>query len=174
MSLDRPVAPDPYALTPELPSFDLTSDDLTDGEPLADAQVAAAGNTSPHLRWSGAPEGTRSYVVSCLDPDAPTPTGYWHWTLVDVSADVTELPAGAGSGENLPGNAFQVRNDSGDTAYFGADPPEGDRPHRYYFAVHAVGDDSLGVSPDASPTVVAFNLAFKGIARAILVGTHQR
>jgi Raf kinase inhibitor-like YbhB/YbcL family protein len=173
MSLDRPVAPDPYALMPELPSFELTSDDITDGEPVAESQVAAGGNTSPHLRWSGAPEGTRSYVVSCVDPDVPAPGGYWHWMLVDVPADVTELPAGAGSGESLPGNAFQVRNDSGDSAYFGCAPPEGDRPHRYYFAVHAVGENSLGVPADASPTTVAFNLAFKAIGRAILMGTHQ-
>lgn len=173
-NFERPVAPDPYDSLPKVASFTLTSDDVTHGEPLKSGQVAASGDTSPQLSWSGAPEGTESYVVSCFDPDAPTPSGFWHWTLVDVPASVTSLDAGAGAeGAQTPGASFHVRNDAGSFAFTGAAPPEGDGAHRYYFVVHAVGAETLGVDASVSPTIVAFNLVFKGLGRAVLMGTHQ-
>jgi len=174
MSLDRPVSPDPYELLPAVASFSVTSDDVTDGQPLKDDQVASAGDTSPQLSWSGAPEGTKSYTVTCFDPDAPTPSGFWHWVLVDLPADTTSLPTGAGAeGADLPGNAFMVRNDAGTHAFTGAAPPEGDQVHRYFFVVHAVTEDSLGVDDSVSPAVVSFNLAFKTAGRAIVTGTYR-
>ena len=120
------------------------------------------------------PAGTKSYVVTCYDPDAPVVSGFWHWVAVDIPADVTSLEAGAGaSDDTLPDGAFHVRNDFGSKDFGGAAPPPGDQVHRYYFVVHAVTEDSLGVDGDATPAVVGFNLAFKTAARAILVGTYQ-
>jgi Raf kinase inhibitor-like YbhB/YbcL family protein len=172
MNLDRPVAPNPYDLLPPVPSLSVTSTDVHDGQPLREGQVAAQGNTSPQLSWSGFPEDTRSFVVTCFDPDAPTPSGFWHWVLVDLPADVTSLDRGAASGA-LPGKAFHCRNDGGERGFMGAAPPEGDQVHRYFFVVHAVREESLGVDADASPAVVSFNLAFKTLARGILQGTYQ-
>ena len=168
MSLDRPVSPDPYELLPQVPSFTVTSEDVTDGQPLKDDQVADAGNTSPQLSWSGVPEGTRSFTVTCFDPDAPTHSGFWHWLLVNVPATVTELPSGAGSGGELPEGAFHVRNDYGEKAWGGAAPPEGDPPHRYVFAVHALDVEKLDIDEDVSPAFVGFNLAFHTLARGVI------
>ena len=174
MSIDRPVTPDPYPLLPAAATFTVTSDDVTDGAPLKDDQVNAHGDRSPQLSWSGAPEGTKSFVVTCFDPDAPTPSGFWHWVAVDLPADTTELAAGAGADDDgLPGGAFHVRNDGGGLGFMGAAPPEGDQVHRYFFVVHAVGEEKLGVDASASPAVVSFNLAFKTLGRAIVHGTYQ-
>ena len=178
MSLaDRPKAPSPYELLPEVPSFELESDDIQDGQPL-DTKFAhdsvGGGNVSPHLRWSGFPDETQGFVVTCYDPDAPTGSGFWHWVLVGVPADTTELPQGAGSGDDLPGGAFHVRNDAGGHGYAGAFPPAGDRDHRYYFAVHAIDVESFdGVDESASPAFVGFNTTFHVLARAVIVPTFK-
>ena len=169
MDLTRPVAPDPYASLPPVPSFSVTSEDMVDGGVLPLLHTADGGNTSPHLAWSGFPAQTQSFVVSCFDPDAPTPAGFWHWTLVDIPATVTELPRGAGSpGGTLPAGSFHVRNDCGTAGYDGPAPPPGDQVHRYFFVVHAVDVPTLGPDAGATATVVAFNLAFHTLARAIL------
>jgi Raf kinase inhibitor-like YbhB/YbcL family protein len=174
MSLERANAPDPYDILPPKPSFDLVSDDLTDGQPLDDRHAhdsVGGANVSPHLRWSGFPAETRGFAVTCFDPDAPTGSGFWHWVLVGVPAGTTELPSGAAG--SLPAGAFHVRNDYGQDGYGGAAPPAGDVPHRYVFAVHALDTDDLGLNPSATPAYVGFNLAFHTLARAVLRATYQ-
>lgn len=177
MSLDRPVAPDPYALLPEVGSFAVASTDVSDGALMDKAQVhpsAGGKNISPRLAWSGAPDGTRGYVVTCFDPDAPIPGGFWHWIAVNLPADCTELPPDAGKDDDsLPGDAFHVRNDMSSRDYAGAAPPPGDQDHRYYFVVHAVDVDKLDVDEDASAAVVSFNLAFHTLARAVLTPVYR-
>jgi len=178
---DSVQAPLPYDYLPPVPALTLTSDDIVDGERLPDLCVAdimgcTGGNTSPHLRWSDAPAETQSYAVTCFDPDAPTGSGFWHWVVVDIPASVTELPRGAGSGDQaaLPDGAITVRNDLGNREYLGSAPPPDHGEHRYVFAVHAVGVPTLGVDADATPALVGFNLTFNVLARGVLVATWDR
>jgi Raf kinase inhibitor-like YbhB/YbcL family protein len=173
MSLERAVAPDPYDLLPPVPSFTVTSSDLIDGRPLDElfAHPSTGGkNLSPQLSWSGFPSDTRSFVVTCFDPDAPTGSGFWHWMVVNLPVSVTELPRGV---DPLPEDAFCVRNDYGALNYGGAAPPPGDRVHRYVFAVHALDVDRLELDSDATPAYVGFNLAFHTLARAVIRPTYQ-
>jgi Raf kinase inhibitor-like YbhB/YbcL family protein len=174
MSLERPVTPDPYDLLPAVGSFTVSSNDVTGDQKLAEAHLFEGGNTSPHLRWSGFPAETRSFVVTCFDPDAPTPSGFWHWLAVDIPSSVTELATGAGESDaTLPQGAFHTRNDFSNYKFDGAAPPAGDQNHRYYFVVHAVDQEKLGVDESASAAFVSFNLVFHTLARAIIVPTYQ-
>lgn len=170
MDLSRPVAPDPYSLLPPVPTFTLTSEDVADGVTMPAPCTARGGSTSPQLAWSGYPAGTRGFVVSCFDPDAPTPAGFWHWTVMNLPASTTSLPSGAGSpdGSLLPPGSIQTRNDGGTIGYDGASPPAGDRQHRYVFALHALDVDHLDLDATSSPTEVAFTAVFHTIARATL------
>ncbi|MFF0278646.1 MULTISPECIES: YbhB/YbcL family Raf kinase inhibitor-like protein [unclassified Streptomyces] len=166
-------APLPHDFHPPVAAFTVVSDDIAPGGVLKDAQVYAEGNTSPHLRWEGFPAETKSFAVTCFDPDAPTGSGFWHWVLFDIPASVTELPAGAGSGAfaGLPDGVVHVRNDYGSKDFGGAAPPAGEE-HRYVFTVYAVDSEKLGPDGDVSPAVVGFNLRFHTLGRAQLVGEY--
>jgi Raf kinase inhibitor-like YbhB/YbcL family protein len=163
-------------------SLTLHSDSFGDGDYLASEHILSAeygfgcggGNVSPALAWSGAPDGTRSFAVICFDPDAPTGSGFWHWVVVNIPPDVTDLPAGAGSGKGLPAGALQTRTDYGVPGYGGPCPPAGDHPHRYLFTVHAVGIDSLPVEADTSAAVIGFQLHFNTLEKASLMGLYKR
>jgi Raf kinase inhibitor-like YbhB/YbcL family protein len=166
---DRPLAPSPYDLLPPVPAFSVTSTDLVDGDRLDDRHAFSGANLSPQLSWSGAPEGTRSYAITCFDPDAPTGCGFWHWFLIGVGPDVTSI----GTGELLAGT-HHARNDFGNEGYDGCAPPPGDRVHRYIFAVHALDTDDTGVPAGASPTYASFVTVGHTIARATITGTWSQ
>jgi Raf kinase inhibitor-like YbhB/YbcL family protein len=172
---------DPFARHPAVPSFTVTSATVSDGSPWGPEQmsglfgVPGGKDISPQLSWSGAPDGTKSYAVTVYDPDAPTQSGFWHWTVANIPAAVTELPEGAGDdeGSGLPAGAIQYRNDAGGARFIGAAPPGGHGEHRYFVAVHALDVEDLGVPPEASPAFVGFNVFGHTLGRAVLVATAE-
>lgn len=165
-------------------ALQLASSSFQDGDYLAQDHIlsenygfgCAGGNKSPQLSWSGAPAGTKSFALSCFDPDAPTGSGFWHWMVVNIPADVSELALDAGNAAAglLPAGALQTRTDFGAPGYGGPCPPEGDHPHRYIFTLFAVGAEQLPVETDTMPAVVGFNLHFSTIEKVSLMGLYKR
>lgn len=157
--------------------FKLTSRDIRDGGRLPEAQVLngmgySGGNRSPHLAWEGPPEGTKSFAVTCYDPDAPTGSGWWHWVVVDIPASVAELAPGAGGEDGpLPAGAFNTRTDFGKPGYGGAAPPPGPA-HRYVFTVHALKVESIGVDREASGALVGFMVHMNRLASASITAIY--
>lgn len=173
-----PQKRNPYATLPAVPTFTLSSSDVRDGEPLALAQRSSGAggrDTSPQLTWSGAPAGTKSYAVTVYDPDAPTPSGFWHWAVTGIPASVTALPSNAGSagGAALPKEASQIPNDARAPAYIGAAPPKGHGEHRYFIVVHALDVETLPVPDQATPAFLSFVMLEHTLARATLVATSE-
>ena len=174
MDLTRPQAPAPYDLMPKTPSFTLTSKNSREGEPMPAEHSAPGGNVSPQLTGEGFPEETEPFLLTCFDPDAPTPSGYWHWVITDIPASVTTLEAGIGESDlRLEGPAMHLRNDAGEHSYYGAYPPAGDGPHRYYFAITALDTPSLELDEDTTPTTAVFTANSHTLARAVLMATHE-
>jgi Raf kinase inhibitor-like YbhB/YbcL family protein len=167
----------PYDAIGDVPAFEVTSADVTDGERLGRAQVsgifgAGGEDVSPQLSWSGAPEGTKSFAVTVYDPDAPTASGFWHWAVAEIPASTTTLPSGAGDdeGSGLPAGALQLRGDGGLARYIGAAPPSGHGKHRYYIGVHALDLEKLDLGPDASPAFLGFTMFGHTLARGVIAG----
>lgn len=170
---------DPYAALTALREFaplTLTSADFADGEalPLSAWSAGRGGaDVSPQLSWSGAPAGTKSFALSCFDPDAPTGSGYWHWAVFNIPPTVTSLAAGAGSPGSLalPESAITLPNEARVEQFSGSAPPAGTGTHRYFFVIDALDVETLDIAPGSTPAILGFNRHFHSLARGVLVGT---
>ncbi|ASU40648.1 phospholipid-binding protein [Herbaspirillum sp. meg3] len=183
--------------------------------PDAKSHIALSSNKNPHLAWSDVPAGTKSLVLVVHDPDVPSRgddvnqegktvpadlprVDFFHWSLVDIPASVSELTAGQFSsavttrgkaGPAIPGDplsgARHGLNDytswfagdgdmSGD--YFGYDgpcPPWNDAiVHRYVFTLYALDQEQLTVTGKFTGTDVHNALQGHVLAQASVTGTY--
>jgi Raf kinase inhibitor-like YbhB/YbcL family protein len=160
--------------------FTLSSKSFKQGERLSKQQEFAGfgcsgANLSPELSWQGAPKDTKSFAISVYDPDAPTGSGWWHWTLFNLPTNVTMLKEGISSQPNgLPQGAVQGRTDYGSSLFGGACPPQGDKPHRYIVTVFALDVAKLDLDKDASGALVGYFLNKHAIKKASITGLYSR
>ncbi|WJF89395.1 YbhB/YbcL family Raf kinase inhibitor-like protein [Paraburkholderia bonniea] len=133
------------------------------------------GNCSPDLQWEAPPPGTQSFALTVYDPDAPTGSGFWHWVMVNLPADLRALPTGAGSadGSLLPPEALQLRNDYGLPGFGGAAPPRGDKPHRYIFQLHAMKVAQLPLEAQTTNAIARFMIHLNQIDSATYTGLYE-
>jgi len=159
-------------------TFTLTSNNLQ-GQATSKERLNSSGcngaSQSPQLSWKNAPEGTKSFAITMFDPDAPTGSGWWHWVIFDIPADVNELASGAGtiSAKLTPKGAIQSLTDFGVAGYGGSCPPINTGIHQYIITVYALKVDKLGLNSSTLPPGVGFNLFKNTIAKASLVFYDQ-
>ena len=164
---------------PKAEKFEVTSTNVKDGEPFKTAQLSAilgiegANDTSPQLSWFGAPKNTKSYAITIYDMDAPTGSGFWHWAVANIPANINEIEEGAGDdmGSGLPTGSLQIPNDARAPRYIGAAPAQGSGIHRYLIVVHALDVEDIGIAADATPAFLGMHIAGHILGRAILTAT---
>ena len=161
--------------------FNLSSPDVGSKAPIANKFVfngfgCAGENVSPALAWQAAPQGTKSFALTVYDPDATTGSGWWHWVMIDIPADASALPQGAGDPAKglAPKGTMQMRTDFGQPGWGGPCPPKGDKPHRYIFILHALKVDKLDVPQDASAALVGFMIHANELGRAGFTAKYGR
>lgn len=151
-------------------TFVLQSDSFKDGGTIPHEHAyndygCTGKNTSPELRWAGAPAETKSFALTIFDPDAGNGKGWWHWAVYGIDPATRELAAG----EPYPG--LESKNDFNTPGYGGPCPPPGDEPHHYIFTLYAL-DTPIG-GKLSGPELLD---AIKGhvLAKAVLVGRFGR
>lgn len=133
-------------------------------------------NISPSLKWMNAPKAAKSFALTVYDPDAPTGSGWWHWVIFNIPADVTELKTDAGNPQKklAPAGSIQSVTDYGKPGFGGACPPAGDKPHRYIFTVFALDVPKLDLDEKAGAALVGYMLNSHAIAKASLISYYGR
>ncbi|MGV0816334.1 YbhB/YbcL family Raf kinase inhibitor-like protein [Martelella sp. AMO21009] len=162
------------ALPASASALELTSASFDDGDVIpVRHSLRGSGclgqNISPALEWKDAPRETRSFAITMFDPDAPTGSGWWHWVLVNIPADVTALAEGV-----QPGKALATRTDFGMAGYGGPCPPAGAAPHRYVITVYALDVDSLPLDDMSSGAMAGYMINSHTLAKAHVTGLFGR
>jgi hypothetical protein len=129
---------------------------------------------SPHLKWENAPKDTKAFAITMFDPDAPTGSGFWHWTVYNIPANVTELKTDAGnfSGKNLPEGALNGGNDAMAPGYIGPCPPPGPA-HQYIITVYAL-KAPIQIDKGATAAYLGFMLNMNTLSKASIIAYGQR
>lgn len=142
----------------------LESEDFQNGSQIPSRFTCDGENTSPKLSWEDEPEGTKSFALSMIDPDAPGGE-FIHWLIYDIPEDIRSLHWG-----DVPQEAKQLSNDAGTLGYTGPCPP---RPstHRYIFTLYALDIENLTeISREDFRNVVWVH----ALDTAVLMGNYQR
>lgn len=160
-------------------TFTLKSNDL--GGQATNEQVAGSfgcegKNISPQLSWTNAPAGTKSFAITVFDKDAPTGSGWWHWLIFDIPANINTLESGAGnvSSKLAPEGSIQSITDFNTYGYGGPCPPAGSKQHQYIITVYALNTEKLGPDQTANPALVGFMLEQNVIEKASLIFYYKR
>ena len=151
----------------KLQDLEISSPAFSALESIPQRHTSDGENVSPALRWSKIPPETQQFALICHDPDAPLPRGFTHWTIYNISSNITEIAEGEGH------SFTEGVNTAGSDGYTGPAPPERHGVHHYYFWLYAL-DRALDLAPGLSREELLEAIADSVTAQARLVGTYQR
>ncbi|MBM5781812.1 MAG: YbhB/YbcL family Raf kinase inhibitor-like protein [Pelagibacterales bacterium] len=161
--------------------FSASSEEIKMGTKITNKYVfngfgCSGKNISPEISWKNAPEGTKSFAITVYDPDAPTGSGWWHYLAVNIPVNYNSLPSNFGKKNSFKttDNILQIRNDFGIRNFGGPCPPQGDKPHRYIWTIHALSVEKLEISEDATAALAGFMINANSIAKANLEAFYSR
>ncbi|MCW5830535.1 MAG: YbhB/YbcL family Raf kinase inhibitor-like protein [Deltaproteobacteria bacterium] len=142
--------------------------------PAVHTRTGGQPDRSPELVWTGAPAGTRSFALLCIDPH-PVARNWVHWIIFDIPPAAGGLKAGQPCTERLPDGSRQGRNGYGDIGWGGPQPPPGTGDHPYEFTLYALDADRLDVKATA-PSVeeVRKSMPSHVLGQAALVGYYSQ
>ncbi len=165
-----------FGISTSVHALKLTSSDISPSKPVTNKFVfkgfgCDGENLSPALAWTDAPKGTKSFAILVHDPDAPTGgSGWWHWVAYNIPASTTALAQGAGKGDGsaMPKGSAQGVTDFGSAGYGGPCPPQGDKPHRYIFTLHALKAEKLDIPTGSTAALAGFMVNANSLTKATL------
>jgi Raf kinase inhibitor-like YbhB/YbcL family protein len=158
----------------------LSSQDIAQGEFMPKTHEfkgysCSGDDLSPHLKWSGAPEGTKSFAITAYDPDTASGSGWWHWQVINIPLTVLEIPRGAANKKNsAPTGSTQIENDFSIAAFSGACPPKGDGLHHYRFTIHALSVAKIDLPENASGALAGYMINLHTIESSTIEALYQR
>lgn len=133
-------------------------------------------NISPEISWKNPPKGTKSFALTVYDPDAPTGSGWWHWSVINIPANYDVFPANFGykNSFSLEANINQIRNDFGNYSFGGPCPPKGDKKHRYIFTIHALKTEKIDLDKSATAALAGFMINQNTLAKSSFTAFYSR
>jgi Raf kinase inhibitor-like YbhB/YbcL family protein len=133
---------------------------------------AGGKNISVPLAWNNAPDGTKSFALSMVDPH-PVARNWVHWLVIAIPANTSLLDEGA-SGRSMPHGSIELVNSFGDIGYGGPEPPKGTGDHPYVFTLYALAAGTLDLAARASLSAFKKALSGKVITSASITGMYGR
>ena len=158
-------------------NFTLQSDDLS-GQLTKKQEFDGFGcsgkNISPDLKWSNAPKGTKSFAILMYDKDAPTGSGWWHWSVFNIPSSTTSISSNASKLKLLPKGTLEGTNDYGLVGFGGACPPEGHGDHAYVITLHALDIEKLDINTKTNQAVVGYMINAHTIQKSSIISYYKR
>lgn len=149
----------------------ITSPAIASGAAIANDYACTGADRSPALKWSNAPQSTKTYALVVEDPDAPGGT-FIHWVAYNIPSEINSLPAGLPQTAEIAGGGKNGVNGFGHLGYNGPCPPPG-KMHHYHFRLFAL-DSTLAPGDNADADAVRSAMNGHVVASAELVGTFER